>query len=158
MFAEEKFRVRAPIQRVWEFMSDLKKIGPCIPGCEKIEAVGENTYEMTITIRLPVFSITARSITTLIEIAPPYHLKSVTEGQYDIGGGEFHQETLVDLEEISDNEVEISFSADTKLEGGLAGFSEKIMNTVAKELAEQFTKNIQTRLEREPGDEDFPMG
>jgi carbon monoxide dehydrogenase subunit G len=153
MFADQKFRVKAPIQKVWEFMLDPQKIGPCIPGCDKIEVRGKDAYESTITIKLPIFSITARSTTTITETTPPQHLKSVTEGQYDLGGGTFHQETVVDLEEISDNEVEVSYSTETKLEGGLAGFGEKIMKDVAKALGEQFARNIQTKLEEDQKDQ-----
>ncbi|NIM96673.1 MAG: carbon monoxide dehydrogenase, partial [candidate division Zixibacteria bacterium] len=44
MRVEERFRVKAPIERVWEFMLDPERIGPCIPGYEKIEVLGENVY------------------------------------------------------------------------------------------------------------------
>ncbi len=147
MIVQETFRVKAPIQKVWQFMLDPEKIGPCIPGCEKIEILGENTYESTITFKLPIFSITTQSRTTITEIVPSHHVKSVTEGQSDIGSGTFHLETVIDLEETSENEVEVSYSAETKLGGGLVGFGEKIMNSMAKGMAEQFARNIQEKLE-----------
>jgi carbon monoxide dehydrogenase subunit G len=147
MFSDQKFRVKSPINTVWEFLLDPEKIGACIPGCDKIEVTGENAYKAMIKIKLPIFSITAELKTTVTEMEPPSHLKSMTEGQYDLGGGKFHQESLIDLKEISDNETELSYSAETTLEGGLAGFSEKIMNDVAAAMGEQFTKNIQSQLE-----------
>lgn len=150
MFADHKFRIKAPIQEVWEFLLTPEKIGSCIPGCEKIEPIGEDAYRSTMIIKLPIFSITAKSTTTITETDPPHHLKSLTEGQYDLGGGKYHQETVVDLEEIAENEVEVSYSAETRLEGGLGGFGEKIMSDVAKALGEQFAKNIQVKLESKP--------
>ena len=124
MLVKETFRVKAPIQKVWEFLLDPEKIGPCIPGCEKIEPLRENAYESTIKVNLPILSITVKCITTVTEMTAPNHLKSATEGEYDIGSGTFHQETVIDLREISDNEVEVSYTADTNLGGGLAGFAE----------------------------------
>jgi len=150
MFADHKFRIKAPIQEVWEFLLTPEKIGSCIPGCEKIEPIGEDAYKSTIIIKLPIFSITTKSTTTITETDPPHHLKSLTDGEYDLGGGKYHQETVVDLEEIAENEVEVSYSAETKLEGGLASFGEKIMSEVAKALGEQFAKNMQVKLERKP--------
>jgi carbon monoxide dehydrogenase subunit G len=144
--------VKAPIQRVWEFLLDPEKIGPCIPGCEKIEPRGENAYESTIKVNLPILSITVKCKTTVTEITPPHHLKSVTEGQYDIGSGTFHQETVIDLREISDNEVEVCYAADTNLGGELAGFAEKIVSSMAKGLAGQFVINIRERVEGGRGD------
>ncbi len=147
MLVKETFRVKAPIQRVWQFLLDPQKIGSCIPGCEKIEVSGENAYGSTITIKLPVISITVKSKTTISEITPPHHFKSVTEGEYDIGSGTFRQESVFDLKEMPNNEVQVSYSVDTELSGGLAGFGERIVSSMAKGLAEQFTKNIQERLE-----------
>jgi carbon monoxide dehydrogenase subunit G len=155
MLVKETFRVKAPIQRVWQFLIDPEKIGSCIPGCEKIEISGGNAYTCTITIKLPIISITVESTTTISEITPPHHLKSVTEGKYDIGNGSFRQESIFDLKELSDGEVEVSYSADTKLVGGLAGFGETIMNSMAKGMVEQFTKNIRSKLEGEKGGSSF---
>ena len=62
------------------------------------------------------------------------------------------QETVIDLREISDNEVEVSYAADTNLGGELAGFGEKIVSSMAKGLGERFAQNIQERLEGQGGD------
>ena len=147
MLVRETFCVRAPIQKVWQFLLDPEKIGSCIPGCDKIEISGGNAYTSTITIKLPIISITVESTTTISEITPPHHLKSVTEGKYDIGSGSFRQESVFDLRELSSGEVEVRYSAETKLAGELAGFGEKIMRSMAQGLAEQFAKNIQSKLE-----------
>jgi carbon monoxide dehydrogenase subunit G len=158
MLIEETFRVKAPIQKVWEFLLDPEKIGPCIPGCEKIEPLRENAYESTIKVNLPILSITVKCITTVTEMTAPNHLKSATEGKYDIGSGTFHQETVIDLREISDNEVEVSYAADTNLGGELAGFAEKIVSSMAKGLGERFARNIREKLESGRTDEGFKAG
>lgn len=151
MLVEEKFRVKAPIQKVWEFMLDPEKIGPCVPGCEKIEVVGENVYESSVKVKVGLISLTMKSKTTVTEADPPRHLKSVTEGRDALKAGTFHQESMVDLTEISENKVEVSYSANTRVVGKLATFGEKIMRVTAKKLGEQFARNIQARLERPAG-------
>jgi len=147
MLVKETFRVKAPIQKIWQFLLDPEEIGSCIPGCEKIEPLGENAYESTIKLNLPILSITVKCKTTVTEMTAPNHLKSATEGEYDIGSGTFHQETVIDLREISDNEVEVSYAAGTNLGGGLAGFAEKIVSSMAKGLGEEFVENIKEKLE-----------
>ena len=86
MLTKEEFSVRAPIQDVWDFMLDPEKLGSCIPGFEGIEPIGENAYKSTIRIRLPIFSITVESTTTVTEAIPLRRLKSITEGRYDLTG------------------------------------------------------------------------
>jgi carbon monoxide dehydrogenase subunit G len=147
MLVKEKFRVKGSMEDVWQFMLDPEKIGSCIPGCEKIELLGEDSYRSTIRIKLPIFSMTATSTTTITETDPPHHLKSITDGKYDLGGGTFHQETVLDMEEVETGEVEVSYSAETTLEGGLSGFSDDLISKMAHGVAEQFAKNIQAKLE-----------
>jgi len=151
MLVEQRFLVKAPIQEVWDFMLDPEKIGPCIPGCEKVEVVGDGVYESSVKVRVGLISLTMNARTTVTEADPPRHLKSVTEGQDALKAGTFYQESVVDLKEVSPNEVEVSYSSNTRVVGKLATFGEKIMRATAKKLGGQFAKNIQTRLE-EPAD------
>jgi carbon monoxide dehydrogenase subunit G len=39
MIFEKTTRVRAPLQKVWEFVWDMKKLTSCIEGCENVEEV-----------------------------------------------------------------------------------------------------------------------
>jgi carbon monoxide dehydrogenase subunit G len=147
MLIEETFRVKAPIQRVWEFLSDPEKIGSCIPGFERTEPAGDDAYVTTIKVEVSMFSITAKCKTTVTEMTPPHHLKSVTDGEYDVGSGTFRQETVIDLKEIAADEVEVSYAADTRLGGGLAGFAENIVGSMAKGWGERFAQNMREKLE-----------
>ncbi|NIQ37281.1 MAG: hypothetical protein GTN81_01625 [Proteobacteria bacterium] len=151
MLIEQRFCVNAPIQKVWDFILDPEKIGPCIPGCENVEVLRDNVYESSVKVKVGLISLTMKSKTTITETDPPRHLRSVTEGQDALKAGTFHQESVVDLAEISPNEVEVSYSANTRVVGKLATFGEKIMRATAKKLGEQFAKNIQARLEEPTG-------
>jgi carbon monoxide dehydrogenase subunit G len=152
MLVNENFRIKASIDSVWQFMVDPEKVGSCIPGFERVEVLGDNRYKTFIRIKLPIFSIMAEATTTVTEFDPPQHLKSITEGRYDLGDGKFRQEMVVDLKAKADHEVEVSYQAETVLEGGLGGFGEKMMGDMAKGFAEQFAQNIRSKLEEEkPG-------
>src|SRR2546422_6751398 len=35
------FEVRAPIERVWAFVSDMRMIGGCVPGVQSVEILDE---------------------------------------------------------------------------------------------------------------------
>jgi carbon monoxide dehydrogenase subunit G len=152
MLVEQKFRVKAPIQKVWEFILDPQKIGSCVPGCERIEVTGDNVYESSVRVRVGLISLTMKSKTTVTEKDPPRHLKSVTEGQDALKAGTIHQESVVDLKEVSPNEVEVFYSANTRVVGKLATFGEKIMRATAKKLGDQLAENIRARLEEPAGE------
>ena len=151
MLIEERFRVKAPIQRVWGFMLDPEKIGPCVPGCEKIQVVGDSVYESSVKIKVGFIALTMKAQTTITDISPPRRLTSVTEGHDALKAGRFYQESVVELTDISDNEVEVFYSANTRVVGKLSTFGEKVMRATAKKLGEQFARNIQERLEEPRG-------
>lgn len=151
MLIEERFRVKAPIQGVWEFMLDPQQIGPCIPGCERIQIIRDNVYESSVRVKVGFIALTMNAQTTITDVEPPRRLTSVTEGQDALRAGSFYQESVVELTEASENEVEVFYSANTRVVGKLATFGEKIMRATARKLGEQFAKNIQAKLEQPVG-------
>ena len=45
MQIEETFSVKAPIQKLWDSLLDPEIVGPCIPGCEKVETINNKEYD-----------------------------------------------------------------------------------------------------------------
>ena len=39
-------------QKVWEFLTDPNRLARCMPGCEKLETVGENEFSGVINVGL----------------------------------------------------------------------------------------------------------
>jgi len=37
------FQVKEPIERVWSFLSDPRKVAPCLPGAQITEAIDDRT-------------------------------------------------------------------------------------------------------------------
>ncbi|RLA91029.1 MAG: hypothetical protein DRG20_02420 [Deltaproteobacteria bacterium] len=147
MIVEEKFSVKAPIQKVWDFLLDPNQVGACVPGCEKIEKLDDKTYESVVKVKVGFITVKMKSKTKITEMEPPHHLKSVTEGSDMLKAGQVYQEAVMDIKEIGENEVEVSYKADTRVVGKLATFGEKIMRSKAKKMGEEFAKNIKKKLE-----------
>jgi carbon monoxide dehydrogenase subunit G len=146
MLIEGQFTLQAPIQEVWDFLLDPGTLASCVPGAEKMEAIDDKTYESVVKQKVGPISVKFKFTTTLSEIDPPRYLKAVGRGE-DIGkAGTFTQQTTVTLTEISKDGVEISYSSNVSLVGRLATFGERIMRAKAKQVGEEFTKNLEERL------------
>ncbi len=146
MLIEGKLTLKAPIQEVWDFLLDPGTLASCIPGTEKMEAIDDKTYESVVKQKVGPISVRFKFTTTLTEIEPPRYLKAVGRGADIAKAGTFTQETTVNLTEISQDEVEISYSSNVSLVGRLATFGERIMRAKAKSIGEEFTKNLQEKL------------
>ena len=42
----KNFSIRAPINDVWNFMADIKKVSTCIPGAQYVESLGDNEHSV----------------------------------------------------------------------------------------------------------------
>ncbi len=147
MLIEGKFTFKAPIQQIWDFLLEPRTLVSCIPGAEKVEAIDDKTYESVVKQKVGPISVRFKFTTTITEMVPPRHIKAVGRGA-DIGkAGTFTQETSVDLIEISNGEVEVSYKSNVNIVGRLATFGERIMRAKAKSLGEEFTKNLRAKLE-----------
>ena len=147
MLMEGKFVLKAPIQEVWNFLLDPGTLASCIPGTEKMEAIDDKTYESVIKQKVGPISVSLKFTTTLTDIDPPRHLKAVGRGADIAKAGTFTQETTVNLTEISKDDVEIAYTSNVSIVGRLATFGERIMRAKARTVGEEFTRNLQEKLE-----------
>ena len=144
-----KFIVKASIQKAWDNLLNPETLATCIPGCEKMETIDEKTYHSVVKQKVGPISVRFRFTTTLTEITPPTHMKAVGKGE-DVGrAGNFSQETTVDLEKISGEEVEVTYKTDVAIVGRLATFGNRIMSAKAKSVEQQFTQALQEKLASE---------
>ncbi len=77
MIIEGKFSLKAPIQELWDFLLKPEMPASSVPGCEKMEAIDEKTYESVVKQKVGPISVRFKFTTTLTEINPPTHLKAV---------------------------------------------------------------------------------
>jgi carbon monoxide dehydrogenase subunit G len=154
MLIEGKFTLDAPIQEVWDFLFEIDTLAACVPGAEKIEEVGENTYDAIVKQKVGPISVRLKFNTVLTEIDPPRHVKAEGRGA-DMGkAGTFTQETTLNLTEISKDKVEVSYSSNVSLVGRLATFGERIMRAKVKQLQDEVTTNLQETLKRRVAEEE----
>lgn len=146
MLIEGKFSLKAPIQRVWDFLLEPGTLASCIPGAEKVEAIDDKTYETIVKQKVGPISVRLKFTTSLTETRPPTYLKAVGKGADVTKAGTFTQETVVNLSEISKGETEVAYSSNVSVVGRLATFGERIMRAKAKSVGEEFTRNLQEKL------------
>ena len=146
MLLEGKFTLKAPIQELWDFLLKPETLATCIPGCEKWEAIDNKTFDSIVAAKVGFISVRFKFTTRFVEVGAPRHLKAVGKGE-DLGKhGSFSQETVVDLIELPDGEVEVSYKSNVSVVGKLATFGDRIMRLKAKQIEKEFTQALKARL------------
>src|SRR5947209_9367155 len=69
------FEVRAPIERVWAFVSDMRKIGRCVPGVQSVEILDETRARWNLKVKIGPLSQDIEVLTETLEQVPLKHGK-----------------------------------------------------------------------------------
>jgi carbon monoxide dehydrogenase subunit G len=146
MLIEGRFTLKAPVQKVWDFLLEPGTMASCIPGVEKVEAIDDKTYECIVKQSVGPISVRLKFTVVLTEVDPPKYIKAVSRGEAIGKMGTFTSDVVVNSTEISKDEVEVFYQTNVNIVGRLATFGERIMRAKAKSVGEEFTKNLQEKL------------
>lgn len=146
MIIEGKLTVTAPIQELWDMLLDPTTLGSCLPGAEKVERIDEKTYDAVVKQKVGPIKVTLKFRNVLTELQPPHRLVLEGEGEDITKLGHMKQKTIVELSEIGDGNVDVSYKSDVAIVGKLAMFGDRVMKSKAKEVEKEFTQNLQEKL------------
>ncbi len=149
MEIDERFNVPAPIAKVWDFIIDPAKMGACVPGFVSATKIDDRNYEAVVAIRIGIIKLKMKAMTKFVEFDPPRHLKTSGDGHDWLKAGQFHQDSTIDLKELSPSETEIHYTANVRVVGKLATFGEKMMRLTAGKMGEEVARNIQQAITKE---------
>jgi carbon monoxide dehydrogenase subunit G len=146
MLIEEKFSVKAPIQKLWNSLLDPEIVGPCIPGCEKVETINDKEYDSIIRAKVGFIAVRFKVRTVIEEIVPYRLIRTAGEGNELRRLGHFKQKTNINFNELSENETEVSYQSEVSIVGKLATFGDRILKAKAKEIGKEFADAVKKRL------------
>jgi uncharacterized protein len=147
------FQVQAPIKKVWLFLSDPRKVAPCLPGAQITEAIDDRTFKGTITVKIGPVSMQFNGQMKVERLDPQnYEMELSGTGQDPRGGGGASMKMSGKLRALSANETEVTGTIESTITGRLAQFGARMMDDVSNHLFNQFTKAFQAKLAEEPNE------
>ncbi len=131
-------------EQAWDALNDPEILKRCITGCEKFELTADNTYAIMVAIRIGPVSARFNGKVTLADIVVPesYALRFDAQGgAAGFGKGE-SQVLLVPNEQG----VELRYTVKSTVGGKLAQIGQRLIDGVAKSLAEEFFSRFEAEL------------
>src|SRR2546428_8548099 len=80
MKLEGSYDVKAPRQKVWDAFLDPETLRKAIPGCEKLELIGNDEYKATLKIGVAAVEGTFEGKGRLLDKKPPQSYRLSAEG------------------------------------------------------------------------------
>jgi hypothetical protein len=146
MIIEGGFKLKAPIEKLFDFLLKPDTIMTCLPGAESVKMIDDTTYECVVKQRVGPISTKLKFVNKLTKIERPNHIEIEGEGEDVTKLGHFKNKTVVDLKEVAPGEVEVAYKSDVNIVGKLAMFGDRIMRAKAKDVEKEFTKKLQEKL------------
>jgi uncharacterized protein len=144
MKLEGSHDVPAPRQKVWEAFLDPEQLRQAIPGCEKLEALGNDEYKATLKIGVGGVKGTFEGKVRLMDKNPPESYRMAVEGAG--GPGFVRGETTITLSDIPEG-TRVAYHADVQVGGLIASVGQRMLGGVSKMMADRFFTRMSELLQ-----------
>ena len=135
MKIEGTHQLNAPRESVYQRLVDPEVLQRCIPGCERLEKTGEDTYAATIRAGVGAIKGVFTGTVQLEDMRAPEHYRIVVAGK---GAPGFLKGTGdLDLEKQGEGTL-IKYTGDLQLGGTIASVGQRMIQGTAKMMASQF--------------------
>jgi carbon monoxide dehydrogenase subunit G len=138
----------------WRLLNDTEVLKQCVPGCERIAAVGDNQFEVLMTAAVGPVKAKFKGKLQLADIDAPnaYTMK------FDASGGPTgfaRGEARVTLTEIDARQTKLAYVAQAQVGGKLAQVGSRLIDAAAGATADKFFEAFGAQLaaRAEPGPE-----
>ena len=147
---EKSFQAREPVEVVWRFLSDIKKVVTCVPGAQITEQIAEDRFKGSISVKVGPAVTDFKGEVQVLRLDPQTHeIEILGKGQDVRGKGGASMKMTGSLSATADGGSEVKSVSEVNIVGLLAQMGSRVINEVSNIMFEKFTKNFQEKLEQE---------
>jgi hypothetical protein len=136
--------VPAPQQVVWNALNDPEMLKACVPGCESIDPIGENEYQVLMVARVGPVSAKFKGKLTLSDINPPNSYSIAFEGQGGAAG--FAKGGASVRLSPEGQQTKLAYDTKANVGGKLAQIGSRLVDAAARKVADDFFKNFNKKV------------
>jgi hypothetical protein len=143
---ENAFEVPAPPEAAWAILNDVPRVLPCMPGAELEEVVDQNTFKVTMHVKLGAVAL--RMATDVRREHADDEARTtvlVADAKDEKGRGGASATITSSLEQAGEG-TRVTVVTELQLRGTLAGMGRGVVGAVASELVKSFAARLSDEL------------
>src|SRR5215218_6254664 len=136
--------LHAPVSRAWDALLDPAVLVATIPGCERLVATGDNSYDMTVTAGVAAIKGTYAGTCVLSDLSEPASLVMRLDGAG--APGTIGATVNVAFSDLDGQTTRVAWDADAVVGGMIGGVGQRMLTSVSKRMAGEFFANVDGAL------------
>jgi carbon monoxide dehydrogenase subunit G len=145
---EKTFQIPQPPEKVWEVLSDPRKVATCVPGAEITEQLDESNYKGGIRVKVgPSVTNYKGSLQVVRLDQETREIEILGKGQDVRGKGSASMKLTGAVRALADGGTEVKSVSELNVVGMLAQLGARVISEVSNVLFQQFVANLQKQLE-----------
>jgi len=136
-------------QQAWDALNDPEVLKLCIPGCDSIEATGEGAYALVNAIKVGPVAARFKGAIQLADVNAPHSYTLNFEGNGGVAG--FGKGSARVSLAPQDAGCELAYTVNASVGGKIAQVGQRLIDGVAKSMAESFFKRFDEEMQRRHG-------
>ncbi len=133
----------APPSTVWSLLNDMEVVASCLPGCERLEPIGDDKYRAELTLAIAAVSGRYSGTVAILDKRPPNSYRLVVEGTGK--SGFVKGEATVELVEAQESTI-VNVKGQGQVGGLIARVGQRLLSTVSKMMMDRFFGCLQARV------------
>ena len=147
MHLEGEHRLPAPPERVYQYMQDPDVLKECLPGCERLERIGEDEYAATMTIGVAMIKGKYDGRVKISDKHEPESFRMLVEGKGP--QGQVSGEGVVTFKPDGEGGTIIHYAGDANVRGMLARIGSRVIQPAARMIVGKFFESLHNTATRQ---------
>jgi carbon monoxide dehydrogenase subunit G len=146
---EERFEVRAPVERVWKYLIDPARVVECLPGAELVEMTDAQNFVGAIKVKVGPLAMSYKGKAKFTEVNEETHqVRMVGDGREVGGSGSTKVTMLSTVAPLANGGgSEVVVNAEVELVGKIVQFGRGMIEEVSRQMFRQFSTCVRAKLE-----------
>jgi len=154
---EKTFEVQEPVEQVWGFLSDPRKVATCVPGAQLTEQVDANTYKGTVSVKVGPSVTNYNGEVQILRLDAQNHEIEILGKGLDVRGrGSASMKMTGKLNALPAGGTEVTSISEVNVVGILAQMGARVITEVSNIMFAEFTRNFQAQLKAPADSADAP--
>ena len=133
-------------QQAWDALNDPDILKACIPGCDRVEQTAAQQFDVGMALKIGPVAAKFKGKILLSDLDPPNSYTLSFEGQGGAAG--FGKGNAKVSLKRNDDGCELAYSVHAQVGGKLAQLGQRLIDGVAKGMAENFFKRFDEEMQR----------